>query len=95
MALDASQIEKIAHLARLAIEADDVPQYARNLSDIIAFVEQLEEVDTASVVPLAHPLDAIQRLRADEVKETDQGEAFQSSAAQSEAGLYLVPKVIE
>ena len=95
MALDASQIEKIAHLARLAIDADDVPQYARNLSDILAFVEQLEEVDTASVVPLAHPLDAIQRLRADEVTETDQREAFQSSAPQTEAGLYLVPKVIE
>ena len=95
MALDASQIEKIAHLARLAIDADDVPQYARNLSDILAFVEQLEEGDTASVVPLAHPLDAIQRLRADEVTETDQREAFQSSAPQTEAGLYLVPKVIE
>ena len=95
MALDASQVEKIAHLARLGIDAEDIPEYARNLSDILAFVEQLETVDTTSVVPLAHPLDAVQRLRADEVTESDQREAFQAVAPQTEAGLYLVPKVIE
>ncbi len=95
MALDASQVEKIAHLARLGIDAEDIPEYARNLSDILAFVEQLEMVDTTSVVPLAHPLDAVQRLRADEVTESDQREAFQANAPQTEAGLYLVPKVIE
>ena len=95
MALDASQVEKIAYLARLGIDAEDIPEYARNLSDILAFVEQLETVDTTSVVPLAHPLDAVQRLRADEVTESDQREAFQADAPQTEAGLYLVPKVIE
>lgn len=95
MALDAEQVEKIAHLAMLGIDAGDIQEYARNLSDILAFVEQLEEVDTTSVVPLAHPLDAVQRLRADEVTETDQREVFQSHAPQTEAGLYLVPKVIE
>jgi aspartyl-tRNA(Asn)/glutamyl-tRNA(Gln) amidotransferase subunit C len=95
MALDASQVEKIAHLARLGIDAEDIPEYARNLSDILAFVEQLETVDTTSVVPLAHPLDAVQRLRADEVTESDQRERFQADAPQTEAGLYLVPKVIE
>jgi len=95
MALDAAQVEKIAHLARLGIEAEDIPEYARNLSDILAFVERLEEVDTTSVVPLAHPLDAIQRLRADEVTESDERESFQAHAPLTEAGLYLVPKVIE
>jgi aspartyl-tRNA(Asn)/glutamyl-tRNA(Gln) amidotransferase subunit C len=95
MALEASEIEKIAHLARLGIDAEDIPEYARNLSDILAFVEQLEEVDTTSVLPLAHPLDAVQRLRADEVTETDEREVFQAHAPQTEAGLYLVPKVIE
>jgi aspartyl-tRNA(Asn)/glutamyl-tRNA(Gln) amidotransferase subunit C len=95
MALDAEQVEKIAHLAMLGIDAGDIPEYARNLSDILAFVEQLESVDTASVVPLAHPLDAVQRLRADEVTETDQRGEFQSHAPLTEAGLYLVPKVIE
>ena len=95
MALDASQVEKIAHLARLGIDDEDIPEYARNLSDILAFVEQLETVDTTSVVPLAHPLDAVQRLRADEVTESDQREAFQAAAPQTEAGLSLGPKVIE
>ena len=95
MSLDAAEIKKIAHLARLGIDDEDIPEYARNLSDILAFVEQLETVDTTSVVPLAHPLDAVQRLRADEVTESDQREAFQADAPQTEAGLYLVPKVIE
>jgi len=95
MALDAAEVEKIAHLARLAIAAEDTPEYARNLSDILAFVEQLAAVDTASVEPLAHPLDATQRLRDDIVSESDERENFQSVAPQTEAGLYLVPKVIE
>ena len=72
-----------------------IPGYARNLSDILALVEQLNAVDTAGVEPMAHPLDATQRLRPDEVTETDEREAFQAIAPQTEAGLYLVPKVIE
>ena len=95
MALDASDVEKSAHLARLGIDAEAVPEYTRNLSDILAFVEQLNAVDTAGVVPLAHPLEATQRLRPDVVSETDDRENFQRVAPQTEAGLYLVPKVIE
>ena len=76
MALDAADVEKIAHLARLGIEAQDVPEYSRNLSDILAFVEQLNAVDTSGVEPLAHPLEATQRLRADIVSETDERTAF-------------------
>jgi aspartyl-tRNA(Asn)/glutamyl-tRNA(Gln) amidotransferase subunit C len=95
MALDAADVEKIAHLARLGIEAKDIPEYARNLSDILAFVEQLNAVDTAGVEPLAHPLEATQRLRADIVSETDERATFQAVAPRTEAGLYLVPKVIE
>lgn len=95
MALDASDVEKIAHLARLGIDAADIPEYTRNLSDILAFVEQLNAVDCNGVEPLAHPLEATQRLRPDVVTETDQREEFQRIAPQTEAGLYLVPKVIE
>ncbi|WJW75935.1 Asp-tRNA(Asn)/Glu-tRNA(Gln) amidotransferase subunit GatC [Thiohalobacter sp. IOR34] len=95
MALEPSEVEKIAHLARLAIEPADVPEYARNLSDILAFVEQLNGVDTADVLPMAHPLDAAQRLRPDVVTESDQRDKFQAIAPAVEAGLYLVPKVIE
>ena len=95
MALDASDVEKIAHLARLGIDADDVPGYTRNLSDILAFVEQLDAVDTQDIKPLAHPLEATQRLRPDTVTETNDRENFQQVAPQTENGLYLVPKVIE
>ncbi|MDH5469284.1 MAG: Asp-tRNA(Asn)/Glu-tRNA(Gln) amidotransferase subunit GatC [Gammaproteobacteria bacterium] len=95
MALDASDVEKIAHLARLGIDADDVPGYTRNLSDILAFVEQLNAVDTRDIKPLAHPLEATQRLRPDTVTETNDRENFQQVAPQTENGLYLVPKVIE
>jgi len=95
MALEASQVEKIAHLARLAIDADDVPEYARNLSAILAFVEQLNRVDTSGVEPLAHPLEATQRLRSDVVTEADEREKFLRNAPLTEAGLYLVPRVIE
>ena len=95
MALDVSDVEKIARLARLGIEAGDIPEYTRNLSDILAFVEQLNAVDTTGVVPLAHPFEATQRLRPDEVRETNERETFQGIAPLTESGLYLVPQVIE
>ena len=95
MALDAAEIKKIAHLARLGINAEDIPEYSRNLSDILAFVEQLNAVDTTGVEPLAHPLEATQRLRADEVTEKDNRDNFQKVATETESGLYLVPQVIE
>lgn len=95
MALDSSEVLKIAHLARLGIDAADVPKYARNLSNILAFVEQLNAVDCSGVLPMAHPLDTAQRLREDEVTESNQRDKFQAHAPKVEAGLYLVPKVIE
>lgn len=95
MALDSSTVEKIAHLARLGIETKDVPEYARNLSDIFAFVEQLNAVDCSGVVPMAHPLHASQRLREDVVTEQNLRDKFQAHAPKVEVGLYLVPKVIE
>ncbi len=95
MSLEAADVAKIAHLARLMIDAQDIPEYARNLSNILAFVQQMSAVDTSHVAPMAHPLDQAQRLRPDEVTECDQRERFQSIAPLVEAGLYLVPKVIE
>jgi aspartyl-tRNA(Asn)/glutamyl-tRNA(Gln) amidotransferase subunit C len=95
MSLEKSDVEKIAHLARLAIDEKDVPEYARNLSNILDLVEQMSAVDTDNVKPMAHPLDATQRLRVDEVTESNQREHFQEIAPSVEDGLYLVPKVIE
>lgn len=95
MRLERAEVEKIAHLARLAVNEQDIPAYTKDLSNILELVDQLNAVDTAGVTPMAHPLDATQRLRADEVTEINQRELFQSIAPQTEAGLYLVPKVIE
>ncbi|MEW5755639.1 MAG: Asp-tRNA(Asn)/Glu-tRNA(Gln) amidotransferase subunit GatC [Pseudomonadota bacterium] len=95
MSLDKTDVEKIAHLARLAIDEGDVARYAQNLSSILALVEQMSAIDTTGIEPMAHPLDVAQRLRADEVTETDQREQFQRIAPLVEDGLYLVPKVIE
>ncbi len=95
MALIRKDVENIAHLARLGLTEEDAPRYVRELSSILDLVEQLQRVDTAGVAPMAHPLDASQRLRADVVTEADQRERFQSVAPLTEAGLYLVPRVIE
>ena len=62
---------------------------------MLNLVDQLQAADTEGVAPMAHPLDATQRLRADEVTEPNQRESFQAIAPASEAGLYLVPKVID
>jgi aspartyl-tRNA(Asn)/glutamyl-tRNA(Gln) amidotransferase subunit C len=95
MALERSDVEKIAHLARLQIREDEVPGYTQTLSDILALVDQLQAADTQDVEPMAHPLDAVQRLRADIVSEENQREQLQSVAPAVENGLFLVPRVIE
>ena len=95
MALDRDDVVKIAHLARLGIDEADIPRYAQELSSILELVEQMNRVDTAEVQPMAHPLDATQRLRADAVTVGNQRKLFQANAPRVEAGLYLVPKVIE
>ena len=95
MSLDTEAVARIAHLARLGVDPAEFEHYARNLSDILAFVEQLNALDTSGVEPLAHPLEASQRLRFDEVTESDQRHRFQRIAPKVEAGLYLVPRVID
>jgi aspartyl-tRNA(Asn)/glutamyl-tRNA(Gln) amidotransferase subunit C len=95
MSLAKTDIAKIAHLARLSLSDDDIPGYADELSRILTLVEQMNRVDTEGVRPLAHPLEAVQRLRSDRVTETDQRATFQSVAPLAKNGLYLVPKVIE
>jgi aspartyl-tRNA(Asn)/glutamyl-tRNA(Gln) amidotransferase subunit C len=95
MKLSRDEVESIAHLARLGISSEEVPAYVDNLSRIIDFVQQLERADTEGVTPMAHPLNMTQPLREDKVTEPDQRDLYQQNAAAVEAGLYLVPKVIE
>ncbi|MDH5710476.1 MAG: Asp-tRNA(Asn)/Glu-tRNA(Gln) amidotransferase subunit GatC [Gammaproteobacteria bacterium] len=95
MSLDADEVKKIAYLARLKIDEADIPGYVSNLSNILDLVEQMNAVDTTGVLPMSHPLDAVQRLREDKITETNQRERFQAIAPATEDGLYLVPQVIE
>jgi aspartyl-tRNA(Asn)/glutamyl-tRNA(Gln) amidotransferase subunit C len=95
MSLSPAEVEKIAHLARLALEPDQAEGLAQDLSRILDLVDQMNAVDTAGVEPMAHPLEMSQRLRPDQVTEADRREDFQAVAPETEAGLYLVPRVIE
>jgi aspartyl-tRNA(Asn)/glutamyl-tRNA(Gln) amidotransferase subunit C len=96
MSLTRQEVEKIAHLARLSITAEELPVYVASLSSIVDFVAELAKADTGSVQPMAHPLVGLrQRLRADVVTETDRHELYQANAPSVQAGLYVVPRVIE
>jgi len=95
MSLSIDDVKRIAHLARIRVDADEAARYQAQLNGILGLIEQMQAVDTAGIEPMAHACDVQQRLREDTVTETDRREAFQAVAPQVEAGLYLVPKVIE
>lgn len=95
MTISREDIEKVAVLARIRVDDQQVSALEKDLGNILDLVDQLGAADTDSVEPMAHPLNAVQRLRPDEVTETNQREAFQAIAPATENGLYLVPRVIE
>ena len=95
MSLDKTEVEKIAQLARLHIDDNEASEVAGRISDILELINKMQAVDTSEVEPLSHPLDAVQRLRPDEVTEVIDRDSLQEIAPNHDAGLYLVPKVIE
>lgn len=95
MSLKIEEVRKIAHLARLQIDDSDLDRYATDLSNILALFDQMNQIDASGIAPMAHPMDATQRLRPDEVTELDQRDKFQAIAPDVKKGLYRVPKVIE
>jgi len=95
MSLTEADVKRMAHLARIEIAQAEVAPMLSQLSNIMGLVEQMQAVDTSGVAPMAHAQDLSLRLREDIVTETDQHEAFQAVAPEVEAGLYLVPKVME
>lgn len=82
-------------LARLRLADDEFAETVGKLSTIVEFVDQLAALPTDDVVPMAHPLDQVQRLRPDEVTEANQRDRIQQNAPAVEDGMYLVPRVIE
>ena len=95
MSINNDDVEKIAHLASLAINPDQLETYTRTLSEILDLVEQMNEVDTDGIVAMAHPRDTELRLRADAVTEDDRRDRYLKLAPASENGLFLVPKVLD
>ncbi|MEQ8659969.1 MAG: Asp-tRNA(Asn)/Glu-tRNA(Gln) amidotransferase subunit GatC [Gammaproteobacteria bacterium] len=95
MSINADDVRGMARLAKLAIAEPHIPAYADQLSRILDFVAQMNAIDTASVEPLAHPLELGARLRQDVVSESDQRERLQAGWPHTADGLYLVPQVIE
>ena len=93
--VDETTLSKIAELARVAVEDTDLVPLTRDLDAIIGFVEQMNSVDTEGVEPMAHPLEVAQRLRADEITDNSPRELYQAVAPSHEAGLYLVPRVLD
>lgn len=94
MELDNETIDKIAKLARLKLNDSEKEGLTEQLSNILSLAEQMNQVDTENVDPLAHPLDMVQRLRPDRVTEVNTRDALQEPAPHTDSGLYVVPKVI-
>jgi aspartyl-tRNA(Asn)/glutamyl-tRNA(Gln) amidotransferase subunit C len=95
MSLTLEQVQRIAHLARIEISESEAVTTQGHLNGIFELIEQMQAVDTRGVEPMAHAQDVSQRLRDDVVSETDRRAAYQAVAPEIEAGLYLVPRVIE
>ncbi len=99
MSLSSEDVHRIAHLARLALKPEEHTELLGQLNDFFAIVEQMSRVDTRGVAPLYTPLSAVQdvtlRLRPDDITEVVERADNQRSAPAVEAGLFLVPRVIE
>jgi aspartyl-tRNA(Asn)/glutamyl-tRNA(Gln) amidotransferase subunit C len=101
MSISDADVEKIAKLARIRIDASDIAEVSQRLGNILAMADKLQAIDTTGITPMANPLDATQRLRADVVTEPcadaalKTRDSFLAIAPNSADGLFLVPKVIE
>ncbi len=95
MAISRSDVERLAQLAHISIDPEEVDAYSAGLSRILTLIDEMNQTETEDVPPMAHPQDIRLRLRKDQVTEPDLRELFQSSAPSSDRGLYVVPKVIE
>jgi aspartyl-tRNA(Asn)/glutamyl-tRNA(Gln) amidotransferase subunit C len=99
MPLTPQDVDRIAQLARLELASGEKAAMLDQLNGFFRIVEQMSAVDTSGVEPLATPLSAVDddalRLRDDVVNETNQRSANQASAPLVDAGLYLVPRVVE
>ena len=95
MTIDKRDIEKLSQLARITISPDSIEPVTDRINKVLNMVDQLQSIDTSNIAPMSHPLDAVQRLRADEVTETNERDTLMENAPAKEDGLFLVPRVID
>lgn len=95
MSINEDEIKYLSLLSRMDIDKNEIKDIEEKLTKIIDFVDQLQTISTDNIEPMAHPLNQSQRLRIDEVTETNDRENIQKNAQQIEKGMYLVPKVID
>ena len=95
MQVNQAVVLTVAELTQLNIDAQDIDSYAADMTKVLAMVAQMQSVDTTGIEPMSNPQDAVQRLRADAVTETNQRDVFQQLAPETDAGFYLVTRVVE
>ena len=95
MSLDNKQVKEIAYLAKLSVDDSQLEQSTEELNNILNLMEELGEIETGDIEPMAHPLHMSQRLREDEVSEGDLSKEFQAIAPKTGKSHFLVPTVIE
>ncbi len=95
MALSLDDVRRVAQLARLRVDDAQAQAMLGELNAIFRMIGEMEAVETAQVAPMSHPRDVVQRLRSDEVTEPNRRQELLAIAPHTDAGLYLVPKVIE
>lgn len=95
MTIDSNSLHQVATLAKISLDNPSLDAINEQINEVLDLVDQLQKVDTTNITPMAHPLDAVQRLRADVVTETNQRETLLANAPEHSDGLFLVPRVVE
>ena len=95
MSIDKSDIKHLCNLSKLNLDEDEQSLFLKQMQSILGMIEELQEVDTGDIEPMAHPLQMSQRLRVDEITEFNERDKYQKNTEFAEDGFYKVPKVID
>tara|TARA_B100000965_G_scaffold221590_1_gene185387 strand:+ start:216 stop:503 length:288 start_codon:yes stop_codon:yes gene_type:complete len=95
MSIDKSDIEHLCNLSKLNLDEEEQSIFLSQMQSILGMIEELQEVETSDIEPMAHPLQMTQRLRDDEVTEFNKRDKYQKNTDFAEDGFYKVPKVID